>query len=44
MVNRLKKSISFILILLLLSSFTAFANIDVSSDISAAISGDLETG
>ncbi|MDW7669341.1 MAG: D-alanyl-D-alanine carboxypeptidase family protein [Bacillota bacterium] len=44
MVNRLKKSISFILILLLLSNFTAFANIDVSSDISAAISGDLETG
>src|SRR5660398_172982 len=44
MFNRLKKSISFMLIILLLSSFTAFASIDVSSDISAAISGDLETG
>ncbi len=44
MFNRLKKSISLILIILLLSSFTVFADIDVSSDISAAISGDLETG
>jgi len=44
MYNRLKKSISFTLIILILTSFTAFANIDVSSDISAAVSGDLETG
>jgi len=44
MLNRLKKSISFMLIILLLSSFTIFADIDVSSDISSAISGDLETG
>ncbi len=44
MFNRLKKSMSLALIILLLSSFTVFADIDVSSDISAAISGDLETG
>jgi D-alanyl-D-alanine carboxypeptidase (penicillin-binding protein 5/6) len=44
MLNRLKKSISFVLIIILLSTTAVFADIDVSSDISAAISGDVETG
>ena len=44
MLNRLKKSISFVLIIILLSTTAVFAEIDVSSDISAAISGDVETG
>ena len=44
MLNRLKKSISFVLIVMLLSTTAVFADIDVSSDITAAISGDLETG
>jgi D-alanyl-D-alanine carboxypeptidase (penicillin-binding protein 5/6) len=44
MLNRLKKSISFVLIIMLLSTSAVFADIDVSSDISAAISGDVETG
>jgi D-alanyl-D-alanine carboxypeptidase (penicillin-binding protein 5/6) len=44
MLNRFKKSISFVLIIMLLSTTAVFADIDVSSDISAAISGDVETG
>lgn len=44
MLNRLKKSISFVFIIILLSTTLVFADIDVSSDISAAISGDVETG
>lgn len=44
MKSRLKKSIIFILIAALLNIFTVFADIDVSSDIRAAISGDFETG
>lgn len=44
MLNRLKKSISFVLIIIQLSTTAVFADIDVSSDISAAISGDVETG
>jgi D-alanyl-D-alanine carboxypeptidase (penicillin-binding protein 5/6) len=44
MLNRLKKSISFVLIIILLSTTAVFGDIDVSSDISAAISGDVETG
>jgi len=44
MKSTLKKSIIFILIVALLNIFTVFADIDVSNDIRAAISGDFETG
>jgi len=42
--SRLKKFIIFILILALSNIFTIFADIDVNSDIRAAVSGDFETG